>query len=241
MGDMEQCLMEMEIETETYLTELGEIDGVQTVAILNDQSTLHAVTGKDPFNEPAEPNETSAFTFDDRYSSNIFQGIMPDSGAAGVSTAGNSQFLALQKLDPRVQLDTSTAGDHKIRFGKGTALSQGTIQVQTPLGVITFHVVPANTPFLFCIQDMDAMGVKLDNLENVLVQGDKIIPIVRKWGHPWMLLRQPEQSLAWSHLTESELRQLHRRFGHPSVRRLARVLERAGHEVDTKYIQHLTK
>jgi hypothetical protein len=52
---------------------------------------------------------------------------MPDSGAAGVSTAGNPQFLALQKLDPRVQLDTSTAGDHKIRFGKGTAFSQGTI------------------------------------------------------------------------------------------------------------------
>ena len=56
-----------------------------------------------------------------------------------------------------------------------------------------------------------------------------------------MLLHQPEQSLAWSHLTESELHQLHRRFGHPSVRRLVRVLERAGHDVDTKYIQHLTK
>jgi hypothetical protein len=48
---------------------------------------------------------------------------MLDSGAAGVSTAGNPQFLVLQKLDPTVQLDTSTAGAHKIQFGKGTALS----------------------------------------------------------------------------------------------------------------------
>jgi hypothetical protein len=51
------------------------------------------VTGQDPFNE--EPNETLTFTFDDCYSLNIFQGIMPDSGVAGVSTAGNPQFLAL--------------------------------------------------------------------------------------------------------------------------------------------------
>jgi hypothetical protein len=64
---------------------------------------------------------------------------------------------------------------------------------------------------------------------------------VSKWGHPWMLLHQLEQSLAWSHLTESELRQLHRRFGHPSVRHLARILERAGHNVDIKAIEHLTK
>ena len=239
---MEQCMMEMEIETENYLTELGEINGTQTVAILNNQSTLHVVTKKDPFDTevpgdiiPKMP-PTSAFTFDNRYSSNIFQGIMPDSGAAGVSTAGNPQFLALQKLDPTVQLDTSTAGAHKIRFGKGTALSQGTIQVMTPLGVITFHVVPANTPFLLCIQDMDTMGVRFDNLRNVLLQGHRVIPIICKWGHPWMLLHQPEKSLAWSHLTESELRQLHRRFGHPSVQRLARVLKRAGHDVNTEHI-----
>lgn len=133
------------------------------------------------------------------------------------------------------------AGAHKIRFSKGVAVSQGTIRVPTPLGLIEFHVVPANTPFLFCLQDMDAMGVKLDNLQNALIQGDNIVPIVRKWGHPWMLLHQLEQSLAWSHLTETELRQLHRRFGHPSVRRLLKVLQRAGYDVNAKHIQHLTK
>ena len=98
-----------------------------------------------------------------------------------------------------------------------------------------------NTPFLFCLQDMDRMGVKLENLANVLIQGEKVVPIVRKWGHPWMLLHHPEEALAWSHLTETELRQLHRRFGHPSVRRLIRVLQRAGHEVEQRAIEHLTK
>jgi hypothetical protein len=86
--EIEQCLMEMEIETKNYLTELGEINGTQIVAILNDQSTLYVVIRKDPFEE-AEPNEMSVFIFDNCYSLNTFQGIMPDSGIAGVSTAGN--------------------------------------------------------------------------------------------------------------------------------------------------------
>jgi hypothetical protein len=34
--ETEQCLMEMESKTENYLTELGEINGAQIVAILND-------------------------------------------------------------------------------------------------------------------------------------------------------------------------------------------------------------
>jgi len=89
---------------------------------------------------------------------------------------------------------------------------------------------------------MDKLGVKLDNLENVLIQGDNIVPIVRKWGHPWMLLQHKEEALAWSHLTETELRRLHRRFGHPSVRRLVDILHKAGyHDVQQRAIEHLTK
>jgi hypothetical protein len=34
--ETKQYLMEMESKTENYLTELGEINGAQTVAILND-------------------------------------------------------------------------------------------------------------------------------------------------------------------------------------------------------------
>ena len=48
---------------------------------------------------------------------------MLDSGAAGVSTAGQPQFIVLQRLDSRVQLNTLTARAHKIRFSKGTTIS----------------------------------------------------------------------------------------------------------------------
>ena len=78
---------------DTYLTELGEINGTQIMAILNDQSTLHVVTKKDPFDTEVPmdiiPRMPLAFTFDNYYLSNTFQGIMPDSGTAGVLTIGN--------------------------------------------------------------------------------------------------------------------------------------------------------
>ena len=254
------------VQEEQFMTEWGEVNGPRTISILNDHSAYHAFTKSDPFHKPGVGNEDiehsntthepksqvnldtenllkedhATFTLD-RYSADEFHGIMPDSGAAGISSAGEQQVLALQKLDPTVEIDTSAAGNNTIRFGKGTATVKGVVRIPTPLGTITFHVVPTNTPFLLCLQDMDAMGVRFDNLQNILIQGNKIIPIVRKWGHPWMLLNKPEETLAWSHLTETELRQLHRRFGHPSVQRLVTVLQRAGHEVDSEILKAVTK
>jgi hypothetical protein len=119
------------------------------------------------------------------------------------------------------------AGDYRIRFGKGSIIAKGIMTVETPLGPITFHIILENIPFLYYIQDMDKIRVKLDNLENVLVQGKKIVPIVRKWGHPWMLLNRIEETIAHCHLTYLELRQLHCRFRHLFVRKLVDLLERA--------------
>ncbi|RKF83069.1 hypothetical protein GcM1_163001 [Golovinomyces cichoracearum] len=101
--------MEMQIEDEyshdRLITDFGEIDGAHTVRTLNDQYILHSISSVDFFKEPlAKENESTAFTFDISYSSRIFQGIMPDRVAAGVSTAGNPQFKALQKIDPTVKL-----------------------------------------------------------------------------------------------------------------------------------------
>jgi hypothetical protein len=76
---------------------------------------------------------------------------MPDTRAAGISTAREPQFLALQKQDLLISLDRTTAGDNQIRFGKGTAVATGTTTVRMPLRLITFHIVIANTPFLFYI------------------------------------------------------------------------------------------
>jgi hypothetical protein len=89
---------------------------------------------------------------------------------------------------------------------------------------------------------MDRLRIKFDNLENCLIQGDTKVPVTRKWGHAWMLPEdEKERAIAWSHLTDVELRRLHRRVGHPSVQRLYNVLQKAGHEIERSAIEQLTK
>ena len=68
-----------------YFTKYSEVDGIQTVTVLNNQSTLYSITKSDIFNKL---KESSAFSFNNRYLANVFYGIMPDTRAAGVSTAG---------------------------------------------------------------------------------------------------------------------------------------------------------
>jgi hypothetical protein len=62
------------------------------------------------------------------------------------------------------------ASKYKIRFRKEDLVAlQETVDVSTLLSTIIFHVLLTNTPFLFCIKDIDNIGVKLHNLKNVLV------------------------------------------------------------------------
>jgi hypothetical protein len=67
-----------------YVTKLKEINKPKTIAILNNYSVFYSLIKTNVFNLLAEP---SIFTFNSQYSSKTFQGIMPDSRAAGVSTA----------------------------------------------------------------------------------------------------------------------------------------------------------
>lgn len=167
-------------------------------------------------------------------------GILVDTGAAHKSTAGLNQFEALQKQQPSIKIDKSRAGEVKVKFGVGGAISIGATTIQTPIGAIEFHVVPTATPFLLSLQDLDDRSIYYNNVDNMLVAGDKRYPIVRAFGHPWMML-EPHKALSYlaqnpennelqeCHLTTSELLQLHRRFGHPAWQRFQTILSRAGH------------
>ncbi|KAI1006565.1 hypothetical protein K3495_g1656 [Podosphaera aphanis] len=146
---------------------------------------------------------------------------MPDAGAAGIPTASENQVIALQKRLPGLKIDISAAGQHCVRFvDHPDAASLGTVNVKPPFGTIHFATIPANIPFLLCLSDIDRYKVCLNNIENVLVHE----------------LRNIELS------AKSELRQLYRRFGHPAVERLYRVLTRAGYDdLDKEAIEKITK
>ncbi|KAK1912598.1 hypothetical protein P3342_004534 [Pyrenophora teres f. teres] len=161
----------------------GTVDGETMVRNLNNTAALHAITKIDPYAGNDIAKEAShLFTLDHRYGREQFQGIMPDTGAAGVSTAGKQQVTALHRIQP-LRIDKSTAGRHRIRFGDNPeCVSLGDVNVQTPVGMIKFAVMPTNTPFLLCLDDMDRHSIYFNNVDNMLVHQSKEYPIVRKWG-----------------------------------------------------------
>ena len=175
------------------------------------------------------------------YTSTTFIGIIIDTGAANKSTAGHNQFKALQNENPTVSLDSSTAGQVKVQFGIGESVSLGTTEIRPPVGKVLFHVVPADTTFLLFLADMDRLKIKFDNIENVVITHTQDVPVVRRRGHAILLWNSSLQSYLNSsfdenpcYLTDTELRRLHHRFGHPSVERLRKVVEQASHEIDKK-------
>ncbi len=236
------------VNTDTFITSFGTIHSAKIITTdLANRSFDHAITGSNP---DLKRYESDPFTYitSERYTSDEFYGIMIDTGASKRSTAGYGQYLAYKKNVTPIQVDKAKAGAVNVQFGIGSTSSIGSLLLDTPIGIIEFHVVEADTPFLLCLEDMDNLNVYFNNLENVLITSTKSVPVVRRFGHPFLLWDKSLQSFIANSfnnnpcfLTDTELRQLHRRFGHPSAGKLHKVLERAGHETDKKIVDNLTK
>ena len=174
---------------------------------------------------------------------------MIDTGASKRSTAGYSQYLAYQRLNTSVSIDTTKAGAINIQFGIGLTLSIGSIIVNTPAGQAEFHIVKADIPFLLYLKDIDILGVYYNNLKDLLVTPAKTVLVIRRFSHPFILWDQALYSYiceSFEHnlyyLTTTELQQLHRRFGHPLADRLYKVLECSRHDgIDKKALHQLNK
>ena len=135
-----------------------------------------------------------------------------------------------------------------VQFGIGSTSSIGSARVSTPIGTVEFHIVKVNTPFLLCLADMDNLQVYFNNLKNLLIILRNTILIVRRYEHLFLLWDKflstyftESFDLNLYYFTNVELKRLYRRFRHPLVKRLARILDRSGHEVNSKTLKHLTQ
>jgi hypothetical protein len=223
----------------SFVTEVGDpiqgTDAANMTAELLNKATSHALLKSN--------DEADSFITSDRYGPGQFHGIMVDTGAAGKSTAGYGQYRAYGRLFGKTQIDTGQRGAVKATFGIGSTTSIGSITIPTPIGQCEFHIVNANTPFLLSLSEMDAKGISLDNIQNKLINArdGSSTPIVRRFGHPFIMWGATISTTCY--LTETELRTLHRRFGHPSAMRLLNLLERAGHSdpQHRRILEHITK
>ena len=162
-----------------------------------------------------------------RYGAPIFAGILIDTGANYLSTAGKDQYDAYcQTTGVTPKLGPSTV---RCRYGVGHSKALGAVEIQFPFaGEIlraVFHVMDADIPFLLCLSDMKKLGVYCNSMENRLVHSasGRTAPLTEDNGHLWIRWNPVVNCL----LTEAEIYRLHRRFGHTSAEKLHALLLRA--------------
>src|SRR6266576_6911252 len=92
-----------------------------------------------------------------------------------------SQFLAFQRLNTTIQ------GIINIQFSIKSTLLIRLAKVTTPISIIKFHIVKVNTPFLLYLVDINHLQVYFNNLKNLLVIPCSIVPVIYRFGHPFLL------------------------------------------------------
>ena len=153
------------VNTDTFITSFGIIHSAKTITTdLANRSFEHAITGSNP---NSNRHESDPFTYitSARYTLDKFYGIMIDRGASKRSSAGYGQYLAYRKQVTHVQVNKAKAEALNVQFGIGSTFFIGSLLLDTPIGIIEFHVVEANAPFLLCLEDMDRLNVYFSNLE----------------------------------------------------------------------------
>jgi len=56
-----------------------------------------------------------------------------------------------------------------IQFGISLTVLIGLVAVKTLIGLVNFHVVKADTPFLLCLTDIDRLQVYYNNITDTLI------------------------------------------------------------------------
>ena len=160
-------LDDQEQETsETFLTTFGpftDSEAFNITTVLADRSFIHSIAPEDQYASTPVTDVTDheqdpfAYITTERYTPKEFYGIMIDTGASKKSTAGYGQYLAYKATNDNADIDTTQTGAVNVQFGIGSTASIGSVKVKTPIGLVDFHVVKADTPFLLCLADMDRL------------------------------------------------------------------------------------
>jgi hypothetical protein len=56
-----------------------------------------------------------------------------------------------------------------VQFGIGSTILIRSVAVKTPIGLVNFHVVKADTPFLLCLADIDRLQVYYNNVTDTII------------------------------------------------------------------------
>jgi hypothetical protein len=109
-----------------------------------------------------------------------FYGVIIDISASKKSTTGYRQYLAYKNTTiDNTDINTTQIGAVNVQFSIRSAALIGSVIIKTPIGLIDFHIIKANTPFLLCLIDIDKLRVYYNNVTDALIGPALTLPITQ--------------------------------------------------------------
>ena len=238
------------------LNTLKNFDCILIINFLTDHAAKHQITDIDESENSNIENFSISYAYTSstsfKYDVTEFKDLLIDSDAATRSTDDIGQLKALQKIDDTIQLNQSTAESANFVFEIGSTGSIGSINISTSIEPITFHIISVNILFLLCLTNLDKSETFFNNVTNKVIQQHQKLfrshPVFKKYEHAFLLWNifiyafiNESFIQHFCFFIETEIRRLHRRFGHFSMQRFYQILDRAGHEMNQRIIQRLIK
>lgn len=215
-------------DSDSNVDDAGHLEnGANFVASCHNMACAHVQTHfKHSFstelNAKIQPVTNATAAMKQRYSEHTFRGLLADYDCSYLSTGGVSQYLAYcTKTGLSPEINTSQRAFIGFANIRHTSSRNSHNQWLT----CNIHLHPFYLPFLLSLQDMDRLGIYIDNLSNEVVHKNTNgrAEVTRQWVHAFITWNH----FILCHITEQELRNLHRRFGHHSVQKVNNVLKRA--------------
>jgi hypothetical protein len=131
----------------------------------------------------------------EHYTPKEFYSIIINTGASKKSTTGYRQYLTYKTTAiNNTDINIMQTGAVNIQFSISSTILIKLVMVKTPISLVDFYIVKADTPFLLCLVDMDRLQVYYNNITDTLTGpvtalGSKHITllIIQRFGHPFLI------------------------------------------------------
>ena len=92
------------------------------------------------------------------YTPKEFYSVIIDIGVSKKSTIGYRQYLIYRTTaNNNIDIDITQTRAINVQFGIGLTILIRLVAVKTPISLVNFYIVKANTPFLLCFADIDRL------------------------------------------------------------------------------------
>ena len=122
-----------------------------------------------------------------RYDFFEFKKFFIDSKTAAKSNANIDQFEILQRIDNSIKINHNTTKSINFIFEMNTTSSIDSINFNTLIKSIIFHIIIENTFFLLCLIDFNRLKTYFNNVKNQLIQLNRTFSVFRRYDYVFFM------------------------------------------------------